>query len=84
MGNLVKSFFRKKIYIIQFLTLVWLSNPSFAAEGEIEEIVIVGDRLFRDTTDVSPTSVITSEDLEAINMSTVDADKRSHAHDRRA
>ena len=72
MGNLMKSFFRKKIYIIQLFTLIWLSSPNFAAEGEIEEIVIVGDRLFRDTTNVSPTSVITSEDLEAINMSTVE------------
>ena len=59
-------------YIIQSLTIIIFSNTSFAAEEEIEEIIIVGDRLFRDTTDVSPTSVITVEDLTAINMSTVE------------
>lgn len=59
-------------YIIQSLTIIIFSNTSFAAEEEIEEIIIVGDRLFRDTTDVSPTSVITAEDLTAINMSTVE------------
>ena len=59
-------------YIIQSLTIIIFCNTSFAAEEEIEEIIIVGDRLFRDTTDVSPTSVITAEDLTAINMSTVE------------
>ena len=59
------------IFIIEILALC-ICNFNFAAEQEIEEIVIVGDQLFQDTTDVSPTSVITAEDLTAINMSTVE------------
>ena len=67
-----KFLWKANNYIIQSLIIIIFSNTSFAAEEEIEEIIIVGDRLFRDTTDVSPTSVITAEDLTAINMSTVE------------
>ena len=64
---------RKNFCILKIVTTLSLLGGSLnAAEDAIEEIVIVGDQLFRDTTDVSPTSVITAEDLAAINMSTVE------------
>ena len=55
---------------VEFVSVA--SGSNFGAEEEIEEIVIVGDQLFQDTTDVSPTSFITAEDLTAIHMSTVE------------
>ena len=47
-----------------------LSN-TVVAEG-IEEVVILADQLFKDTTVVSPSSVITAEQLESINLTNVE------------
>ncbi|MCC5885699.1 MAG: hypothetical protein JJT88_04615, partial [Gammaproteobacteria bacterium] len=38
----------------------------------IEEIVVLGQRLFRDTTLVSPTSRLTVEDIGRINVATTE------------
>ena len=65
--SIARSSFFKTLVILNLI-----GGIANAAEDEIEEILIVGDQLFRDTTDVSPTSVITAEDLIAINMSTVE------------
>ncbi len=67
-----KSIRSRQIILASSIALCICSGSNFAAEEEIEEIVIVGDQLFQDTTDVSPTSIITAEDLTAINMSTVE------------
>ena len=65
--------FSLNLIFLPIVTIIY-SSPNFlkAAEEEIEEILIIGDQLFQDTADVSPTSVITAEDLTAINMSTVE------------
>ena len=68
MNNIRNNFPYLKIAV----TLSLLGGSLNAADDAIEEILIVGDQLFRDTTDVSPTSVITAEDLAAINMSTLE------------
>ncbi len=45
---------------------------SAAYADDVEEITIISERLFKDTVLVSPTSTITAEQLEAINISTVE------------
>ncbi|MFL2849239.1 MAG: TonB-dependent receptor [Pseudohongiellaceae bacterium] len=64
--------FTRLFYLGIFTILSFFSWLASAAEEQIEEILIVGDQLFRDTANVSPTSVITAEELTAINMSTVE------------
>jgi iron complex outermembrane receptor protein len=51
--------------------LLAASHSSWAMEGEIEELIIV-DRLFEDTTVVSPTSKIEAKDLQSINLLTTE------------
>ncbi|MEM0912175.1 MAG: TonB-dependent receptor plug domain-containing protein, partial [Pseudomonadota bacterium] len=47
------------------------ASPSFeGASDEIERISVYADQLFQDTTKVSPTSVVTEDVLEAINLIT--------------
>ena len=48
------------------------SLPVSAAIPGVEEVVVLADKLFKDTTIVSPTSVITAEQLQSINMTTVE------------
>jgi iron complex outermembrane receptor protein len=43
-----------------------------AAEGSLEEVNVISERIFGDTTVVSPTSKITATELEAINMMTAE------------
>ena len=52
------------------LSLIMLST-TVAAE-DLEEVVILADQLFKDTTVVSPSSVITAEQLESINLINVE------------
>ncbi len=42
------------------------------SNSETDEVVIYGEQLFKDTTQVSPTSVITAEDFEHFNVTTVE------------
>ena len=68
----MNSLKKQLLYLISTLPVFIAGNGSCAAEQTIEEIVIIGDQLFKDTTVVSPTSIITAEDLASINMSTVE------------
>ncbi|MFT5361528.1 MAG: iron complex outermembrane receptor protein, partial [Porticoccaceae bacterium] len=52
--------------------LCLLSLPVNAAIPGFEEVVVLADKLFKDTAIVSPTSVITAEELQSINMTTVE------------
>ncbi|MFT7165881.1 MAG: iron complex outermembrane receptor protein [Parasphingorhabdus sp.] len=52
--------------------LCLLSLPVNAAIPGFEEVVVLADKLFKDTAIVSPTSVITAEQLQSINMTTVE------------
>ena len=58
-----------------FLGLPMLLATAFSASisaDPLEEIVILADQLFKDTSLVSPTSVVTAEQLASINMTTVE------------
>lgn len=59
--------------IVSLLSLL----SSKAVAEDIQEIVILADQLFKDTTVVSPTSVITAEQLDNINLINVE-DSLSH------
>lgn len=41
-----------------------------ADDDDVEHVSVYADKLFRDTTKIAPTSVITAEDLKAINLVT--------------
>jgi len=62
----------KHISTLRFGALCLFSLPVNAAIPGIEEVVVLADKLFKDTTIVSPTSVITAEQLQSINMTSVE------------
>lgn len=47
-------------------------STAFANESEIEEVRVISDAIFQDTTLVSPVSTITLEDLKSVNLTTVE------------
>ncbi len=70
-----------RLRIFSFAALVLLAigataEPGKAADSaapdKVEEIRVVADRLFRDTTLVSPTSRLTAEDIGRINVATTE------------
>ena len=56
---------------IGLVCIMGTSSTSWATEGQIEEVLVV-DRLFEDTTLVSPTSKINAVDLQSINLLTTE------------
>ena len=62
---------------IQCIVFVLSLLSSKAVAEDIQEIVILADQLFKDTSVVSPTSVITAEQLDNINLINVE-DTLSH------
>jgi len=48
----------------------FVAAPVYAEDSPIEETTVIAERLFMDTTLVSPTSQITAEELASINMMT--------------
>lgn len=59
-------------FTVAAAVFVFGSQPAFANETEIEEITVIGDGIFQDTTLVSPISQITLEDLKSVNLTTVE------------
>ncbi|MCC5871607.1 MAG: TonB-dependent receptor [Gammaproteobacteria bacterium] len=57
---------------LAFATLAALSVAAVAEPKQVEEIRVVADRLFQDTTLVSPTSRLTAEDIGRINVATTE------------
>ncbi|TVS17570.1 MAG: TonB-dependent receptor [Gammaproteobacteria bacterium] len=55
-----------------FVFLLCLNFTAAAESTEVEEIRVIADRLFRDTTVVSPTSRLTAEDIGRINVATTE------------
>lgn len=49
-----------------------LASTTLSSEEQIEETTVIADRLFSDTSVVSPTSKITAEELELINLMTAE------------
>jgi len=58
------------VLIASFLAANTATAQNHFAANEIEETTIIADRLFSDTTVVSPTSKITATELRAINLLT--------------
>ena len=54
------------------LTLFSLAGTVYGQEREVEEVHVIADLLFKDTTAVSPTSTITASELELVNITTVE------------
>ena len=59
-------------FTVAAAVFVFGSQPAFANETEMEEITVIGDGIFQDTTLVSPISQITLEDLKSVNLTTVE------------
>jgi len=49
-----------------------MSSSSIASAAEIEELEVIADRLFADTHKVNPSSKISAEELQAINLMTTE------------
>ncbi|MCC5885698.1 MAG: hypothetical protein JJT88_04610, partial [Gammaproteobacteria bacterium] len=60
------------VRIFSFAALLVLCLVATAEPAEVEEIRVTADRLFRDTTLVSPTSRLTVEDIGRINVATTE------------
>jgi len=58
------------VLIISFLTVNTATAQNYPVVDKIEETTVIADRLFSDTTVVSPTSIITATELQAINLLT--------------
>lgn len=60
------------ISLSQLSLSVYAANNGESNKGEIEEINVIADRLFADTTRLSPSSTIDAEDLKAISLLTAE------------
>ena len=57
---------------VTFVSLFGLSLVATGEPAEVDEIRVIAERLFRDTTVVSPTSRLTVEDIGRINVATTE------------
>ena len=57
---------------VTFVSLFGLSLVAAGEPAEVDEIRVIAERLFRDTTVVSPTSRLTVEDIGRINVATTE------------
>ena len=61
-----------KLSALTIATVGCVNSANAKTNSEIEEISVFADAFFKDTTKVSPTSVITSEELELLNITTAE------------
>ena len=68
----MSTFNRAVALVVATASYVFGAGSAFAVEPEVEEITVIGDAIFQDTTRVSPISQITLEDLRSVNLTTVE------------
>ncbi|MGB0449737.1 MAG: TonB-dependent receptor plug domain-containing protein, partial [Porticoccaceae bacterium] len=64
------DFFYRAISYIALTSGFVLASSTFASD--LEEVTVIANQVFKDTTLVSPTSTISAEQLEVINVTTVE------------
>jgi len=59
---------------IALTTGIVIANTTFASKmvSDLEEVTVIANQVFKDTTLVSPTSTISAEQLEVVNITTVE------------
>ena len=68
------DFFYTAIRNIALITGIVIANITLAdtPASELEEVTVIANQVFKDTTLVSPTSTISAEQLEVVNITTVE------------